>query len=589
MRQIAGVAVFAALVGAVVMSIKHIWGISLPGCGQTGGCDWAIRGPFSKVAGFPVAFLGTAFFSGLAVYQIISREAFAHTPYHWAVRLGALVSVVYISIMLTNGRICVWCSLTHVGNLIFWAVTERSARLAPRSARLVPSHAVYALLTGAMVFAIAIYAGSKTDAAARAENYRKGMASVARIGEDTAGTNPDNQPDPARFGGRYWEGTPDAPVRIVMFHDYECQLCKEAEAQIARLLRERPDVAFSVKQWPFDADCNRFILGASMHPGACHAAKVAEAAGIVGGETAFWSVHQWLVERGGEFSQVQLMSKIDDLRLDRRQFINALNSSKVDSMIRADVEEGMAFGLTFTPMLFVNGYRVEGWQSVGVLPAAIERAAAVAKLSPRTNDRPDLAITQQYREWLLSPVVALNLRNDEFARGPAQAGTTILVYGDLTCAFHASAYVMLQQALRDRKNVRYVFRDFPLDSTCNDLLPKQINAGACAASRWTIAAGLIGGDSAYWSAHEYIVYHRGKPEDLSVQKVAEAASVDPAALERAAAAPKVEQILSANISLAKQMKIDTSPTIYINGRMVKGWRTPGLLSLIISNNAQSGR
>lgn len=589
--------VLTAGVGAATMAAKHIWGLSLPGCGPGGGCDWAIRGPFSQVAGLPVAFVGVAVLVAVGIILSISKTAASDHRFLWAVRLGAVVSIVYIGIMVTHGKICLWCSITHAGNLIFWALSERQAKLDRNGGRLAWRKAAYGIAGGIIAFSGAVFAQTLAKSANQEAQYRQGMASVEKIGQaaPVAGaTSPSTQPQSGmasatRFGGRYWNGNPDAPVRIVMFHDYQCELCKDAEAHIAKLLKERPDVAFSVKQWPFDAECNRFILGSSMHPGACRAAKVAEAAGEVGGEAAFWSVHHWLVGQGGNFNDVQMVTKIDQLGLDRQKFFNAMNSSRVDSLIRADIEEGMAFGLTYTPLLFVNGYRVDGWQSVGVLPAAIERAAAVAKSQPRVDDRPDLAITQQYRDWLMSRVVPLLFREGELAHGPVDAKTTILVYGDLTCAFHASAYVMLEQSLRGKSDVRYVFRDFPLDSTCNDLLPKQINAGACQASRWAIAAGLIGGDSAYWSAHDYLVYHRGKPEDMTLAKVAEAASIDPAALAKAAATPRVQAILEANISLAKQMKVDTSPTIFINGRMVKGWRTPGLMNLIISNSVQTGK
>jgi protein-disulfide isomerase/uncharacterized membrane protein len=609
------VAILALSVASVcsgVMTARHIWAINLPGCGQAGGCDWAINGPYSKILGLPVSFVGLAYFTGMLVLLAISGQSLSDRRVGWVARTGALASLGFIGLMVMHGQICPWCAFTHVANLIFWGMVEQSIRMTGKRTAVSRLPLVIGALSGLVVFGIAWSIKSHTIAIKQAEDYRKGMESVARIGTDTVAraaqvetgqapilpetkvgsTSPSTKlrpKVPARFGGRYWEGNPEAPVRIVMFHDYQCTLCKEVEGQIAQLLRGRSDFALSVKQWPFDADCNRFMLGVSMHPGACRAAKVAEAAGVVGGEKAFWEVHRWLVDRGGDFSQTDLLAEARTLGIDPDEISKAINSPAIDSIIRADIEEGMAFGLTYTPLIFVNGYRVDGWQSAAVLPAAIDRAAAVAKARPRTDDRPDLAIDMQFRQWLITQPTIIPMRPNEQSHGPAEAKTTIVVYGDLTCAYHASAYMMLERPLKSHPEIRYIFRDFPLDSTCNDLVKQQINGHACEASRLAIAAGQLGGPASYWKAHDWIVRHRGNPGDWTIDKLAQLTGLDPAALERTTNTPQVNGILSANITLAKQAGVMASPTIFVNGKMVAGWRTPGLLDRVVSAAVQSGK
>jgi protein-disulfide isomerase/uncharacterized membrane protein len=595
-------ALVAAVLAAGVMSVRHIWAITLPGCGQLGGCEWAVAGPYSKIIGFPVAFLGLGYFVGSLLYLLLTRSGYPHRLSIWVVRIGALGSLVFIGIMLSHGQICVWCAATHVGNLIFWSISEKLARSDHRGKTADWRNTAIAVLVGGLVMVGLQITRTMTATAQEAENYRKGMESVAQMGSDStvqeietpvaisSATMPGppkgpaaSVPTPPRFGGRYWEGNTNASVRIVVFHDYQCQLCREVEAAIAQLMAHRSDVAFSVKQWPFDADCNRFILGTSMHPGACDAAKVAEAAGLAGGDRAFWGMHHWLVERGGQFSQSELKSQLDQLGVDADDFGQAFNGSVVDSLVRADIEEGMAFGLTFTPMVFVNGYKVEGWQSAGVLPAAIERAAEVAKRQPRRNDRPDLALDIQYRQWLAAPAVAIPLRPNEQSRGPHDATTTILVYGDLTCVFHASAYAMFDRIRQTYPGVRYIFRDFPLDATCNELVKQQINLRACEVSRWAIAVGRLARDSGYWKAHDWIVRGRDHLENVTIENLGSLVGLSPQEILRMARSPEAEGALQANLSLAIQMGVTMSPTIYVNGKIVTGWRTPGVLDRVVSS------
>lgn len=600
-------ALIAAVLATGVMGVRHIWAITLPGCGQLGGCEWAITGPYSKLLGFPVAFLGLGYFAFSLCNLALSRRSFPDKYTIWLVRLGAVGSLVFISIMLWHSRICLWCAFTHLGNLAYWGVTEQLGRAVAPSPRSDFRNSAIAVLAGILTIAGLQMGKSTVVTTQEAEDYRKGMESVAKIGADTldradtpSTQSPESTP-PAQtrssgagnsssslFGGRYWDGNPNASVRITVFHDYQCELCREVEATIAQLIVRGKDVALSVKQWPFDAACNRFILGASMHPGACDVAKVAEAAGLAGGEKAFWGMHQWLVERGGQFSQAELRSRLGQLGVDADEFGQAYNGSAVDSMVRADIEEGMALGLTFTPMVFVNGYKVEGWKSAGVLPAAVERAAELAKSHPRQNDRPVLALDIQHRLWLAAPTISIPLRPDEQSRGPVDAATTVLVYGDLTCVFHASAHAMFDQVLETHPGVRYIFRDFPLDANCNRLVEQEINPRACEVSRWAIAVRLLAGDSSYWRAHDWIVRSRDHLENVTVANLGSVVGLNPQDILRVASSPKAESVLQANLASAIQMGVTMSPTIYVNGKIVSGWRTPGVLDRVVSS-AVSGR
>jgi protein-disulfide isomerase len=579
------------------MSIYHIWSLSLPGCGQGGGCEWAVSGPYSKVLGLPVAFVGVGYFASCLCLLALSRRSYPDRQWIWIIRAGAVASLVFVGIMLVNSRICVWCATVHTANLLHWAMAEKLAKVNRASNAGDLKNLTISALSGLVVLAGLIMGKLSVAGKVEEANRTKGVESINQIGADTVtqSTASDlpasdaNSPTPStpqvssspRFGGRYWEGNPDAPVRLVVFQDYQCKLCFEVEAVVAQLMASRNDVAFSVKQWPFDAACNRYMLGSSMHPGACEAAKVAEAAGMVGGTKAFWGMHHWLVDRSGQFSQTDLKRQLDKLGVDVDEFGVTFNGSEIDSMIQLDIEEGMAFGITYTPMIFVNGYRVEGWQSAGVLPAAIDRAAEVAKKFPRLNDRPDLAMDIQYRNWQNAPTVDLKLRADEIERGRKDASTTVLVYGDLSCVFHASARKTLDQTLGVFKDVRFVFRDFPLDKNCNPLVKQDINVRACQLVRWTHAVRRLAGDSAYWRAHDWIVHGRDQLENITIENLAAIAGLTAEQILEVASSPQVESDLKANLDLAIAQGVNQSPTIFVNGRQVSGWRTPGLLWKVI--------
>jgi|GEM_PF-1124942 len=585
-----------AIIASALLATKYIWAVHLVGCGEGAGCDWILKSQWSKIAGLPVAFLGLAYFSGLLILWLGSNRTGVFSAMSVIGRVGVLASVFFLMVMLIEGHFCIWCGIAHFANMLWWSVLEfrvrKEKRLASSTLRtLAPAVAVFILV----LTATKLMQGREANMAQN-EAQRKAVESIAKIGApkqpiDSAPPESAGMPSPVkqtaqsppRFGGRYWSAGEDKPVRLVVFQDYQCQLCFDIELEIRKMMSERTDFSLSVKQWPFDTECNKYLLTESPHPGACDVSRTAEAVGILGGEKAFWEIHHWLVDHVGQYSEAELVGKLVLLGIDTTAFFRVKASPAIDSLISADIEEGMALGLKFTPMVFVNGYEVQGWQSAGALPAAIDRAAEMAQSSPRPNDNPENAIDRLFAEWLKKPAVIFSLWENDNMRGTPALSDTVMVFGDLTCPYNAASESILQDAMKGRSNICYVFRDFPLDSSCNELVKAQINPYACDAARLASAAGRVGGTDAYWKMHQWVVGHR---ESFTLSQIEEAAAecgLSSPSLLAAMKSPQVANHLQMCLGLSKAMGIQMSPTIFINGKQLPDWRAPGLLKKVISH------
>lgn len=600
----------AAIVAAGMMAARHIWSIGLPGCGAGGGCDWAIKSQWSTLLGMPVAFLGLGFFVATLLYWIITARRGIWGPMLLVVRIGAIASVGYLILIASLGHFCVWCVTTHLSNLIWWSILEfgfRSSR--KQTTAPVKDAALAVVLFLAIVVSLKLTALSQ-ESVAETVSKRAAEESIAKIGTELplAGDQPlaDDQPvagddsvttasmndsiTPVQtskgrrpFGGRYWTGARDAAVRIVVFHDYRCQLCKEVEDQIEGLLATRNDVAVSVKQWPFDKDCNPQILGENVHPGSCLAARYAEAAGLAGGDRAFWQIHRAIMKSNGEMTVDQLALQAKQLGLDWIRMQQLAQSETVDSILAADIQDGLTFGIKFTPMVFVNGYELQGWQSAGAIPAAVDRAALFARQNPKKLDQPDAAAEREFMQWLNTPMTRMQIRKDDHILGQLSAPAAIIMYGDLSEPYMAAAYDLLRPLITDTAKVCFIFRSFPLQAECNDMVKRKINDRACEAARMLEASGVAGGNAAYWKTFRWFMGRRGDlPRDLSAA-VSKDASLDSQKLTLAMNDVSIDSHIAASIESAKQLKVNSSPTIYINGRTVTNWRTPGLMKKIIDH------
>jgi protein-disulfide isomerase len=84
-------------------------------------------------------------------------------------------------------------------------------------------------------------------------------------------------------------------IDIVLWGDFQEEGCAKADAIIRDFVTGRADARYTFRHYPFNSACNP-NLPYERHVMACWAARVAEAAGVVGGADIYWATHAWLME-----------------------------------------------------------------------------------------------------------------------------------------------------------------------------------------------------------------------------------------------------------------------------------------------------
>ena len=90
----------------------------------------------------------------------------------------------------------------------------------------------------------------------------------------------------------------DAAHTVVVFGDFQCPACAIFETNLNGWVVPTAEKSYGgvkvvFKHWPLSPACNKHT-GRDAHPKACIAARAAEAARIVGGDEAFWKMHDLL-------------------------------------------------------------------------------------------------------------------------------------------------------------------------------------------------------------------------------------------------------------------------------------------------------
>jgi protein-disulfide isomerase len=152
-------------------------------------------------------------------------------------------------------------------------------------------------------------------------------------------------------------GAPEAPIKLVIFSDFECAFCREE----AKMLRENipgaypKEVQVLFKDFPLEP----------IHPWA-KAAAIAGRCIAQQKPAAFWDYHDWIYEHQGEIKTESLKDQVLDFAKGKSLDTGLLGSCMAMKTTEAEVDRSMAEGrslqINSTPTLFLNGRRLVGQQ-----------------------------------------------------------------------------------------------------------------------------------------------------------------------------------------------------------------------------------
>jgi protein-disulfide isomerase len=193
-------------------------------------------------------------------------------------------------------------------------------------------------------------------------------------------------------------GNSSAPVTIVNFDDLECPYCARMHQTLFPATQERykDKVRFIYKDDPLS----------EIHPWAMHAAVNANCLAAQSG-TVYWQYVDYLHGHGQEVTgedrnltrsnaaldriarDLAAVAHLDDAKL------NACLAKQDETAVRESASEADKLGINGTPVLFVNGERVEGALPREQVWMVIDRALREAGVEPPPAEAPAPAKEKQ--------------------------------------------------------------------------------------------------------------------------------------------------------------------------------------------------
>ncbi len=161
--------------------------------------------------------------------------------------------------------------------------------------------------------------------------------------------------------------------------------------------------------------------------------------------------------------------------------------------------------------------------------------------------------------------------------GPAKAPVVVAVFSDFQCGYCREEGQLLRanllQAYPDA--VRMVFLDFPLVQI-HDWAQAAAVAGHCLAAQ---------SHDAFWKYHDWVF--EAQPQitatnfNAKLQGWATQASVDPLRLQQCVQSPDAQSAVTASTKQALAMGLNSTPTLFVNGRQVTGKLTWAAIKQIV--------
>jgi protein-disulfide isomerase len=167
------------------------------------------------------------------------------------------------------------------------------------------------------------------------------------------------------------------------------------------------------------------------------------------------------------------------------------------------------------------------------------------------------------------PRIDMQIAETELSRGPVDAAVTIVEYGDFECPFCRQAHATLERLLTGYPGqIRYVFRDFPLSNHARAIPAAE--ASYCAAEQ-----------DKYWEYFEHLMVMAGDLNDNDLRRRAEEVGLDVGTFMSCFTSGRHTDAIQANVNTGVSVGVASTPTFYVNGRVITGAKNYETFKLII--------
>jgi len=182
------------------------------------------------------------------------------------------------------------------------------------------------------------------------------------------------------------------------------------------------------------------------------------------------------------------------------------------------------------------------------------------------------------RVMIDAPRTSIDVASDDPSEGNATAPVTVVEYSDFQCPFCLRVMPTLKE-LRTKygDKMRLVWKDFPLT---------QIHPQAFVAAQ---AANCAREQGKFWEYHDRLFANQQALQPEFLKKYAADIGLDAAKFNACLDSSKYEARVQESMSVGTRLGITSTPTVYVNGRMVNGAQPIDVFQSIIDEELSKAK
>ena len=172
--------------------------------------------------------------------------------------------------------------------------------------------------------------------------------------------------------------------------------------------------------------------------------------------------------------------------------------------------------------------------------------------------------TDAYVQRMLQSTPKPVTTNAEYpSLGTPGAPITIVKFSDFQCPFCKKGALAVHGLLEKYPGkIRYVFRNFPLDSGCNRKITGPMHPASCEAAKVTLCANKMG---KFKEVYTSIFEHQESLKPGLPTELGEKAGLDPVQLKACLESPETKLALERDIEEGILLDVQGTPTFFFNG------------------------
>ncbi len=147
---------------------------------------------------------------------------------------------------------------------------------------------------------------------------------------------------------------------------------------------------------------------------------------------------------------------------------------------------------------------------------------------------------------------------DDPSRGPENAPLVLVEFSDFQCPYCQRATDTLRELLAEYEGqIRFVYKDYPLPNHAQAF--KAAEAGNCAQEQ-----------GKFWELHDEMFGHQDALDVPSLKTYAAELGLDEAAFSACLDGGRYAAGVQRDLAIGQQYGVSSTPTVFVNGRMVMG-------------------